>query len=463
MELPQLAPMTGMKAVTHSAPQAPLSRQAAYLALALASALGLYWLALDVVAGLQSGREFDLHRRWVVSQYVRAGINPYPLALAALEPVYGTLGGGRAKPRVYAIPRLPSSAIDVAPAARGLLDSSGTPEAVYPPSADLLLSLTLGVLPEDRVHLVGMLVNLFLLGLCAALLCQSPTMRSARDMALTVALLLLWAPTRDAVLTGQFSILVTISLLCAFRNLSRHEYTAGAWFALALIKPSLALPFLILPLIRGRWRALAVAVGVHVLATGVQAVRFGIAPWDLLRQWAGVAAYFAQGQFTLQEVLSALHLADSAIGFALVAAFILAAAVWCLLNREAADELLIDWLCFVSVLWSYHGPYDFVVLLIPLTRRLVPTPTSRNRTFFNSWLAAGLFACVSVAASPLVYGDEAHLVARLVRHAARLALFSSTVALALDMRRSARGRITECAPAANGLHGGRAELLELRA
>src|SRR6516225_5786440 len=79
---------------------------AAKLVLAAAIGLGLYWLAGDVVGGLQNGRDSDLHRRWVVCQYVRNGINPYPLALAALDGKYGPLGGGRAKPRVYAIPRL---------------------------------------------------------------------------------------------------------------------------------------------------------------------------------------------------------------------------------------------------------------------------------------------------------------------------------------------------------------------
>ena len=57
------------------------------------------------------------------------------------------------------------------------------------------------------------------------------------------------------------------------------------FFSLALVKPSLALPFLILPLVRGRWRALAVVAAVHLGATCLLALRVGCPPWDLLRQW----------------------------------------------------------------------------------------------------------------------------------------------------------------------------------
>jgi hypothetical protein len=431
----------------------PVRRVTSLASLVLVSTivLGLYWLACDVVAGLQSGRDSDLHRRWVVCQYVRDGINPYPLALAALDYKYGPLGGGRAKPRVYAIPRLSAEEVGVDSRAGELLHSQGTPEAVYPPSADLLLSLTLGPVPERLVHLVGMVVNLVLLGVCTALLCRmaAPELRSTPAVLTAVALVLLWSPARTAVLSGQFSILVTVCLVLAFRDLERQEYRAGAWLAVALIKPSMTLSFLILPLVRGRWRVLAVAIGFHAAATVLQAFRFGVLPWDVLRQWTGVAAYFTQGQFTLQEVLSALRLADTAAGHALVLGVVLFAAGWCLWNRAASDASLVDWLCFVSVLWTYHGPYDFVVLLIPLVRRLVPAAVStpREPALFTSSLAIATFLLLSIAASPLAYGDEVHIAARFVRHGARLALLLCAIVAALQVWRAARSAEANSWPA----------------
>lgn len=425
-------------------PPPGVRRTAGVLTLIATLAAGLAWLAVNVSSGLQSGRESDLHRRWVVSQYVRRGINPYPLALTALRQTHGPLGDGRAKPRVYAVPRLAADDPSVPAPVGPLLAAYGTPEPVYPPSADLLLSLSLAMVPEERVHLAGMLVNLALLVACTTLLCRLPSgaaTYSPLAVAVTAALVLAWSPTQEAVYAGQFSILVTVSLLLAFRCLDRHEYLAGGWLALALIKPSMSLPFLILPLLRGRWRALGTAAGLHLAATAVQAVRFGTAPHDLLRQWTGVAAYFTQGQFTLQEVVSGLRLADTPAGLAVVAGFVLFAFAWCLANRSAEDAPLVDFLCFVSVLWTYHGAYDFVILLVPLTRRLVPALSSAATR--RKWrLAAGpslaLYAIMSVAASPSVYGDEVHATARLVRHGARLLLASGYVAMAVAVWRSAR-------------------------
>lgn len=419
------------------------TRLSAGLSLFAILSIGLVWLVYGVIGGMRSGRDSDLHRRWVVSQYVRVGINPYPLASAALEHNFGPLGGGRAKPRVYAIPRLAAADPAVDAVSRPLLAAYRTPEAVYPPSADWLLSLTLGRLSEGQVHLAGMVANSVLLFVCVALLARLPggTPRSPLAYATAAAVVLIWSPTQSTVYAGQFSLLVTVCLLLAFQRLDRNEYQAGVWLGLALIKPSMALPFLILPLVRGRWRALAVAGGLHLAATGVQAVRFGTTPWDLLRQWAGVAAYFTQGQFTLQEVLSALRLADTPAGLAVVAAFLLFATGWCLANRRAGDDLLIDLLCVVSILWTYHGPYDFVILLVPLARRLVPTPdvrTDRVGSWFDKRLAAGLLICVSMAASPPIYGDEVHVWSRLIRHGARLSLLLGFVAVAVDVWKAAR-------------------------
>jgi hypothetical protein len=287
-----------------------------------------------------------------------------------------------------------------------------------------------------------MIFNFALLIVCTLLLCRLPrgaTAYSPLGVATAAVLVLAWSPTQSAVVAGQFSILVTVCLLLAFRCLDRHEYLAGAWFALALIKPSMALPFLILLLVRRRWRTIGVAAGLHLAATGVEAIRFGIAPWELLYQWTGVAAYFTQGQFTLQEVVSSLHVADTPAGFVVIGGFVLFAVAWCLVNRAAADVSLIDFLCFVSILWTYHGPYDFVILLVPLARRLVPAAEAVRPGWWLEALAAMvLFVCVSVAASPSVYGDEVHLAARLVRHAARLLLALGFVALAVDVWWSAR-------------------------
>jgi hypothetical protein len=430
--------------------QRPLSRQAhgrdgvAYLAVAALLVLGLAWLAVNAQHASSAGREADIHRRWVVCQFVCQNVNPYPLALAALERAHGQLGAGAKKPHVYTIPR-PTPAEQsgedhcVPAAVAPVIAQHGLPEAVYPPSADLLLSWTIGLLPDEGVHLVWLLVNLALLVGLALLMCRRELAVPAQTLlalSAVMALLLLWSPTQETVHTGQFSILVSVCVLLAVRWLDEHEIAAGAALSLALIKPSLALPFLLLPLIRGRWRCLGVIVVSHLSATCLQAAVFGCTPWELMRQWAAVAAYFTQGQFTLQEVLAALHVEDTPAGAALVAAFALAVTGWCWTNRGAPDELLVDLLCFVSVLWTYHGLYDFVILFVPLARRMSAVALPGQRMV--PLLALATFLCLSLALSPVVYSDEVHLASRLVRHAARLLLGLWFAALMLQVARAAR-------------------------
>jgi hypothetical protein len=421
-------------------------RTATILALLSVISLGLTWLTYAVVRGLESGREFDLHRRWVVSQYVRAGVNPYSLALTALQRTYGPLGGGRLKPRVYAIPQLAVDDPEADTAARSLLAWHGAPEATYPPSADLLLSLSPGMLPEGSVHLAGMIVNLALLVVWTTLLCGwGEQGYSLLGLAATAAIVLAWSPTQAAIFAGQFGILVSVCLFLAFRCLERHDYLAGAWLGLAMLKPSMALPFLIYPLVRGRWRPLLVAAFLHLTAILVQSIRFGVDPWTLMRQWMGVAAYFTQGQFTLPEIISSLRLADTPGGYSIVGGFVLFTFAWCLANRSAKDATLIELLCFVSCLWTYHESYDFVILLVPLARRLVPfvnPARGADSSKTAALLALAQFVGISLAASPLIYGDEVHVAARLVRNAARLLLAVGFVVMLLEVRRSARAMET---------------------
>jgi hypothetical protein len=393
---------------------------------------GLAWLGLSAQQASRAGREADIHRRWIVCQFVRDGVNPYPFALAALERVHGRLGGRADKPRVYAIPR-PTRAEETVP----LVAAHGLPEAVYPPSADVLLSWSIGRLPQGSVHLAWLLINLGLLAGLVYLVCSRELAVPARTplaIAVVTALLLAWSPIQATVHTGQFSILVTVCVLLAARWLDDHEIAAGAALSLALIKPSMALPFLVLPLIRQRWRALGVVAASHLAATCLQSARFGCPPWELMRQWLGVAAYFAQGQFTLQEVLAALHLADTRMGAVLVVAFALFVTAWCWANRAAPDVLLVDLLCFVSVLWTYHGPYDFAILFVPLVRRMSAAVLPGRRVI--PFLALASFLCLSLAISPLVYSDEAHVASRLVRHAARLLLALWLAGLMLQVARA---------------------------
>jgi hypothetical protein len=419
------------------------------VAVAVLLSAGLAWLGASSWQAVHGGRDADIHRFWVAGQYVLNDINPYPVALAALEHAYGRIGSRPEMPRLYAIPRLTPADVGgdarIPASALPLLAAQGAPEATYPPGAQLVLALTLGWLPEQHLHWIWLVVNIGLLAGFTYLLCrpEAGAARAPLAVAAVVALVLVWPPSHKAVVAGQLCLLVGVCLVLGLRWLDRREYAAGALLSVALLKPSLALPFLIIPLIRGRWRALGVIVLTQLTALAVESYRCGCSPWTLVQQWLQVAAYLVQAsQFTLHDVVVGLHIAGSPAGMALEGGFVLSAWAWCWWNRRAPDDVLVDLLCFVTILWTYHSVYDFVILLIPLIRRLgvVIVESGRPDRSAAFLTALGTFACVDLATFPIIYGDESLLACRIVRHAARLALALWVAGLAIQAWRAARSR-----------------------
>src|SRR5262249_22546386 len=137
------------------------------------------------------------------------------------------------------------------------------------------------------------------------------------------------------------------------------QLRAGWWLSLALIKPSVALPFLILPLVRRRWRCLAVVGLVHGGLTVALSCWLGRPPWPLLAQGLGGA-----GDVTHRGCHLALIPPPQALP--LCCLLLLQAAARCWQSRAGAPRPLTELLCFVSLFWTYHGSYDFILLLPPL-------------------------------------------------------------------------------------------------
>ena len=80
-----------------------------------------------------------------------------------------------------------------------------------------------------------------------------------------MALVLLWPPAHDSIRNSQFAIPVTACILWWMSSRRESVWRPGLLIALALTKPSLSLPFLIVPLMRRQWKALGVAASVHGL------------------------------------------------------------------------------------------------------------------------------------------------------------------------------------------------------
>ncbi|MFO0967619.1 MAG: glycosyltransferase family 87 protein [Gemmataceae bacterium] len=383
-----------------------MSRRAVLVPLTCLLASG--WYALGLAAFFENGIGCDVNRQWIVCQYVRRGTDPYALAHATLKHHYGDVVPAGMK--LYDIPRTapPERAAEVIP-------ELGPPEATYPPSAIGLLLVLVGWLPDWRVVLgVWPVVNALGAGSVIFLLARRfrrPGTRPAAEDALAVAwLFLLFAPSYSVVEAGQFTFLILASLLVACRR-EASDWLAGPLLALALIKPSLTLPFLAVPVLQKRWLRLGIACGIHALALGGVAWLVERDPLTLMLEWLRVTPYLLPGMYSMQEVVNALGWQTTLMGKVIPWALLLTIWLVAWLGRGAGAGRLFAFLGVASMLWIYHGAYDFVSLLPALLlmmgwieRGAVPLAAKPWWTWNGPAAGVVCYLVLTVALSPPIVG-----------------------------------------------------------
>jgi glycosyl transferase family 87 len=337
------------------------------LALALlAIGPGFIQLAMSIRAAVRSGDTADAYKQWIVCQYTYERRDPYEIALTVLRHYESRANQQSEVKTLVDMHDIPGSQ-----SAPGVIEEYGPPVATYPPSAVAVFCGTIGLLPEPAVNSCWAGLNILLAGLFFRQILPHFVVRNNVQMQFTaiavcLAWALLWPPTRQAFWASQFSFFV---LLCAFRGLfyvGRNDWLAGIWLSFALVKPSLVLLFLIVPVSRCRWLVLVIPVGIHAALLLVLSLLLGRSPMLLMQEWLQVSSYFLGGMYSLQDlrVVGGMH------GHVLVQAaqitFLAAVTGWCFLNRGRSTRQQISFLCFANLLWIYHGAYDFVALLPPI-------------------------------------------------------------------------------------------------
>lgn len=389
-------------------------------------AIGLAWLFQTVTIASRSNRGADIRRQWVVCQYLLHGVDPYRVSGQVLDRLYGPIQSlDPRKTKVFVVPDSPQ-----ARNVSGVLTSVGPSEATYPPSVALMLTITVGLLPRPWVIPSWALVNLAAIGLFAAwchrrLRCSLE--ESAPSFLLILGLLLLWGPTQQTVRDSQFCIIAVVALLAALDRLNYHEIASGILLALALIKPSLTLPFLVLPFLAKRKLALALGVGIHLLATLVVASFLRMSPFVLLGEWLTVARYFMQGAYSVHEVVVKVGLGNSPVGTSLSVLILASGLLYVVLCRRADRCVQVKFLILLSLLWTYHGTYDFVLLFLYFViEGGTPHPRRRAVSFLTVNLALAL---------PLLVPEN--LVLRILGWACRLVLLALFMESGVALWRSA--------------------------
>lgn len=148
---------------------------------------------------------------------------------------------------------------------------------LYPPFFALVL-VSLAALPLGTAFGVWLVVNCVLLAVTLRAL-QRYARLSRRGSALLWVGSLSFLPVFMAVTQGQVSVLLLASLsACLLALRAGHDRVAGVALALALLKPTYMLPFLLLLVLRRRWQALAAfsVAATCLLALPIPIAGFGV-------------------------------------------------------------------------------------------------------------------------------------------------------------------------------------------
>ncbi len=391
------------------------------LLLSILIAAGAAWMIASARYALNAGWDSDVMRQWTSSQYLLEHVNPWRLSYETLYLNYGTSHGPtrfRLKDLViYEVhPNLQTDGVE------GIRSDLGPPTATYPPSALLPIALTVGFVPSHTVLPAWLIVN------AAAFLLLLRLLGSRRDPIAALAIILLWPPVHEVVRTSQFVFLVMVFLILSIQTMAKRPYLSGVLLALALIKPSLTLPFLFVPLVKRRWIPFLVAGTLHLAATLVVSLWLGDPPWVLLKQWTEIPRYMLQGAYTIQELINRAGLDNAPLGQAITLGFVGACGLWCHLHRRAPVAALVAFCTFFSLLWTYHERYDYTLALIPIAAIYLQPGAVAPR-----WLAVA-YLLLGIALTDAVYGTD-HAVFQMLRWAGRLSLAGLFIYYACNLRR----------------------------
>ena len=313
------------------------------------------------------------------------------------------------------------------------IDPYGDPDLSYPPSALPVFAALIAPIPPPALRATWLVLNLAALGGLGAMIVRLwgrswPAWVGAA-FCLTVAAS---KPVRGGIALGQFHLIPTALLVGSAAALeARRPIVAGVLVGIALIKPTMALPFLGYLVARGSWTALASAAGVQAGLWLIASTWLGVGPIALLGEWmANTRLQEAAGTIDLPSLIRSAWpgapLPASAIALLVLAAGI---AVTIALRRKS-DLALVALSTYLAAIFTYHRAYDLVLLVpalafaIDLTQR-PGAPSPRLGTF----AAVSLGLMLLAPSHPSIAGGLERLHDRIVAVASYLFLALGLVAI----------------------------------
>ena len=246
--------------------------------------------------------------------------------------------------------------------------SSGTD---YPPHAIVALS-PLSLLPESVAVPMWAMLNIALAALAGYLAARFVRPRVSLGDAVYLTLLFLsWSGTKTLL---QFSLLTLVFGLAAVVLAEKRPAWSGVCLGLSLMKPQIALPFLLWTVFRRRWTSAAIAILVIGTGTALFCLRASANPLNVALRYAQILQLYFNGEIAMQGIAQLRPLfghigGGAAIEVATAAILLALFAVICVEGfRQTNSPSRVMYLApGLTGIWSlltfYHLTYGFVVLL----------------------------------------------------------------------------------------------------
>jgi glycosyl transferase family 87 len=303
----------------------------------------------------------DFPRRWREEQYVLAGKNPYDILFTRDQAI------GRPFPAVE-FQRVP-----IDPAV-GILDYVGYPPWTYFTG----VALHSAPLPWGRYQYAA--INL--IALVALVLWAVGEAPRSCDLEARWFLPISFLATMPFFVTltyGQYGVIVLAMLACSARlSGGRCWWLSGLLLGVAMLKPTMAAAFFLLPLARRRWGELIVAAAYTAVGCVVICAMTRTSPILFLAQMESDST---RSVVETGSLLKGVWEAGVPLKIALPTLIIaLGAAGYLWIRALGSRATILDRLAiagFIARLYTYHRPYDDLLLtflLVALAVRLIRKP-----------------------------------------------------------------------------------------
>jgi hypothetical protein len=267
--------------------------------------------------------------------------------------------------------------------------------AVYPPAAYPLLWLAVGW-GDFRVVRIGWAV-LSLFGLAMLMLGMSRAAAPLRVWRWPLALLpIALVATQICLGLGQ------LTLMLLPRRTPLQQAVLIALLVVALIKPSIGLPFAALCLLHMSWRERVALVSAYVVLTLFAAQFQAVALLTLIGQWQrNTAAVIGSNDFGYANLNWALT-KDGLAGWNAIASLGVLGAygVWAWLRRDLSLLPALAICALIARLWAYHSSYDDLLVMPAVLALCLARPRRVARS-----LALAIALCGVVRVQPLGYAQ----------------------------------------------------------